>query len=321
MKTGGLIVAAGKTSRMEAFRPLLKLNGTTVIQKEIDTLRRGGVTPIVVVTGYDAKELEKHLAHRGVICIRNEQFAHTEMIDSVKLGIEYLKNQCSRILFLPVDAPLFSADTLELVLKSQSEIAIPVHDGKKGHPVLISSAVFPSILNYHGEGGLRAALSHSGYDEEQIEVSDPGIVLEVNDDASYRQVLDYEQESIHSRKLDYHIRLVVGKNDDSFGPGVAEFLERIDRGGSMLSACKEMNMSYSKGWKMVKDAEECMGFPFLDKKAGGSGGGNSHLTPRGRDFLQRYRNMQRDIERTADAFFHLYFDNIESKAADPAKKG
>lgn len=311
MITGGLITAAGKTSRMEAFRPLLRLNGTTVIQKEIDTLRRNSVSPIVVVTGYDAEELEKHLAHRGVVCIRNERYEDTEMIDSVKLGVEYLKNRCDRILFLPVDAPLFTAETVGSVMESEADITIPVHGGEKGHPILISRSVFPSILNFSGEGGLRTVLSSGDFKVQTIEVSDPGIVLEVSDDESYRQVLDYEQESIHSKKLDYHIRLVVGKNDEAFGPGVAEFLERIDRGGSMLSACKEMNMSYSKGWKMVKDAEECMGFPFLDKKAGGSGGGNSRLTPQGRDFLRRYRSMQHDVERTAGAFFHLYFDDLE----------
>ena len=70
--TGALITAAGRYDGMDEFRPMLKLTGSTLIQKEIDTLRKAGASPIVVVTGYEGEQLERHLSHRGVVCIRNE---------------------------------------------------------------------------------------------------------------------------------------------------------------------------------------------------------------------------------------------------------
>ena len=48
------------------------------------------------------------------------------MLDSVKLGIRAVKKECGRALLLPSDTPLFSAETLELVMASKAEIAIPV---------------------------------------------------------------------------------------------------------------------------------------------------------------------------------------------------
>ena len=52
------------------------------------------------------------------------------------------------------------------------------------------------------------------------------------------------------------VRFRLAKSDTFFGPGVAEFLTLVDQSNSMQTACKEMEMSYSKGWKIIKKAEE-----------------------------------------------------------------
>ncbi len=307
MQTGALIVAAGSPREMDAFRPLLKLNGTTLIQKEIDTLRRANVSPIVVVTGYEADSLEKHLAHRGVVCLRNDNYEGTQMLDSVKIGLQYLQDKCDRILLLPADSPLFSSDSIEKVMASRARIAIPYHEEKSGHPILLHRSVFPEILEYEGEDGLRGAIRNSSVRPQEIPVSDEGILMEVNSEEEYQAALAYEKKSLDDTRLTFSVRLTLEKPDTFFGPGMADFLELIEEKGSMLAACKLMGMSYSKGWKMVKAAEDNLGFPFLEKKAGGSGGGNSRMTEEGRQFLDRYRRMQRDVQHTAEAFFHMYF--------------
>ena len=307
MQTGALIVAAGRPREMDAFRPLLKLGGTTLIQKEIDTLRRANVSPIAVVTGYEAETLEKHLAHRGVVCLRNDRYEETEMLDSVKIGLRYLQDQCDRILFLPADSPLFSSDSLEKVMAVRARVAIPYYEDRSGHPILLHRSVFPEILAYDGEEGLRGAIRNCSVLPQEVPVSDEGILLEVNSEEQYRKALDYEKKSLESRQLTFQVRLTMKKTDAFFGPGLADFLELIEEEGSMLAACKIMEMSYSKGWKMIKSAEENLGFPFLERKAGGSGGGNSRMTDKGRRFLMNYRAMQRDIQHSAEAFFHMYF--------------
>ena len=46
-----IILAAGQSSRMGAFKPLLPFGDTTVIEHTIDYLRRGGIETIIVVVG------------------------------------------------------------------------------------------------------------------------------------------------------------------------------------------------------------------------------------------------------------------------------
>ena len=309
MSAGALIAAAGKYEAMEEFRPMMRLHGTSLIQKEIDTLRRAGISPIVVVTGYEAENLEKHLAHRGVVCLRNENYEKGEMLDSVKIGLAYLQSRCSKVLFLPADAPLFSVKTLEAVLESRAAIVLTACQGKKGHPILIRKSVIPEILAYSGDFGLAGALAASGALTETVEVEDPGILMEVSGEEEYREILDYEKQFSEGRDLFFILKIIMGKGEPVFGPGVADFLKRIDEKGSMLSACKEMGMSYSKGWKLIKTAEEELGITFLERQAGGADGGSSHLTEKGRKFLEAYLAMEADVSRAASAFFHMYFDS------------
>ncbi|MFQ8843121.1 MAG: hypothetical protein ACLR8P_21860 [Clostridium fessum] len=44
--------------------------------EEIDTIRQAGISPIVVVTGYQADVLERHISHRGAVCIETSGMRH-----------------------------------------------------------------------------------------------------------------------------------------------------------------------------------------------------------------------------------------------------
>ena len=68
-------------------------------------LARTGVSPVVMVTGYRGEELKQQLKDTDIIFIQNRQYASTEMLDSLKLGFEAIKGQCSEVLVMPVDVP------------------------------------------------------------------------------------------------------------------------------------------------------------------------------------------------------------------------
>ncbi|MDD3346586.1 LysR family transcriptional regulator [Oscillibacter sp.] len=77
-----------------------------------------------------------------------------------------------------------------------------------------------------------------------------------------------------------------------FGPGAAELLEGVDREGSLRGAAGGMGMSYSNAWTTLRECERALGFPLLERKAGGPAGGCSVLTPRGRALLEGYRRLE-----------------------------
>jgi molybdate transport repressor ModE-like protein len=94
--------------------------------------------------------------------------------------------------------------------------------------------------------------------------------------------------------------------DKCFGPGIAELLERVDRLHSLRKATIEMDMAYSKAWRIVKTAEENLGFKLLKSVTGGRGGGGAELTEDARRFLTSYRRLEKLVrEYTDEAFVEI----------------
>ena len=296
---GAVILAAGKSAYMEELRPLLTVGSKTIIQNELDILRRAGISPIYVVTGYRAEELERHLSHRGVIFVRNEAHDTSRMLHSVKLALLAAEKEVSRVLLFPADVPMVNAATVETMADAPGPAAIPVCGGKKGHPVMLERSIFPQILAYEGEGGLSGALAALPAGQRgpvnMVEIDDPAVLMNMNTSGDYEDLLAYEKSSREMRPLGVSVSVTIRKPEPCFDGMTAGFLEAIDRGGSMLAACQETGVSYSKGWKMVKLAEDTLGIRFLERRTGGQKGGASRLTEEGRVFLSRYRALEEKI--------------------------
>ena len=196
MKFGAVIAAAGKSSRMEAFKPLLKIGALSAAEHVIKNLHAAGVVDIVLVTGHNAKELESSLQHPDLVFLRNDAYESNEMFDSIKLGLEYLKDKCRKILVSPVDVPLFEAGTARELMKSNISVAIPLFENEPGHPIVIDCGVVPYILEYNGRGGLRDAITNLALDVEFIQVSDKGVLFDMDTPADYEALVKMHYKSI-----------------------------------------------------------------------------------------------------------------------------
>ena len=195
MKTGAVIVAAGMSSRMKAFKPMLKLQNSTIIKTVISTLRAAGVDEIAVVTGNNAELLSEHLSATGVTCLFNSRYETTEMFDSAKIGLDYLKGRCGRVFFLPGDVPLFSRHSLKSMAeemdRSGCEILMPMHDGKPGHPILIDSGAISFLINDMGSGGLKGAIDRFPGLKKTLQLDDIGMTLDADRPEDYERLKDY----------------------------------------------------------------------------------------------------------------------------------
>lgn len=198
MKTGAVIVAAGMSSRMKAFKPLLALCGSTMIGTAIESLRSAGIGEISVVTGNQSEKLQKYLSGTGVICLYNDKYETTDMGYSAKIGLSYLENRCDRVFFLPGDVPLFSKQSLVSMLndmeKSNCEILLPVRGGKMGHPILISSSAIPFLIHYKGDGGLKGAIDSFAGLKKTIELDDIGMMLDADRPEDYERLKEYAEK-------------------------------------------------------------------------------------------------------------------------------
>ena len=80
------------------------------------------------------------------------------------------------------------------------------------------------------------------------------------------------------------IRLRFDTQEKFFGPGVCELLELIDETGSVQKACARMELSYSKGSKMLKKLDQVIGISIVERWTGGAGGGGARLTEAGKSW-------------------------------------
>lgn len=103
------------------------------------------------------------------------------------------------------------------------------------------------------------------------------------------------------------ITVRIRSNERFFGPGIAQLMETVDRCGSLRQATLEMDLSYSKAWRIVRNAEENLGFKLFETNKGGYDRGGAVLTEEGRRFLDSYRRYQKAVEAYAEEAFLDYF--------------
>ena len=156
-----IIVAAGYSSRMKRFKPLLSLGGSTVLEQIVRSFRDGGIRDIRVVVGHRANELLPVLERLGVQAIVNTHFSEG-MFSSVSAGVQSLSPEVLGFFLCPVDNPIVKRHTLEVLQKTffstEFGIIYPSYQGLRGHPPIISRRYVNEVLAWTKLGGMRALL-------------------------------------------------------------------------------------------------------------------------------------------------------------------
>ena len=178
-----IILAAGYSSRMGSFKPLLSLGKGTIIEGVIALFRASGIDDIRVVAGHNKEALLPVLKHQAVTPVENPDF-HQGMFSSVQAGVSGLSPETDAFFIMPGDIPLVQPATIQCLMARYEEtpncIIRPVYEGKKGHPPLIPYSLAETILNYRGNGGLREILKQRQSLASDIEVPDPNILVDMD---------------------------------------------------------------------------------------------------------------------------------------------
>ena len=306
-RVGAVIAAAGKpvyprTSETSDFPE--KLGSITALQRMIRTLQRVEADPIVIVTGYEAEKIQKQAASLHAICLFHEKWESTDMLASAKIGLAYVKDLCDVVLFTPADIPLFTADTAAALLSSDAPAAIPAKNGRRGHPLLLRTSLIPAILSYEGEDGLRGALRSLGIVRQTIPVEDEGVLFNTKYDTNWEELVQKQ----NAQPLQMHVDITLSQELPFFDTHTASFLRVIERTQSVRSACKQMNLSYSKGWHMLNRMEEQLHYPVVVRNPGGAGGGCTYLSPKGKEFLEKYEQLIRKVSAFSKEMYQKLYE-------------
>ena len=302
-KIGGLIIAAGGGKKEEPFRPLKKLGAITSIKRIVLTFQQVGISPIVVITGEQAEEVEWHLAEYGVVFLRNENYEKTEMFDSARIGFEYLKEKCDCVVFTKLDVPLFTTETLKRIIQKEGLAVSPVYQGKTGHPISLDKTLIPKILEYDGRDGMRGFLHSIQSGRVWLNVTDSGIIKSADElEAEYELVERHNKQMLHP-----YIRLSIEKERPFFDARAKLLLQLIEDTHSVKGACNRMALSYSKAWNLLNEMEQQLGFQVVKRKHGGKSGGRTELSQEGKEFLERYIEFEQNLRLFAEKEFQRLF--------------
>jgi CTP:molybdopterin cytidylyltransferase MocA len=160
-----IILAAGQSSRMGAFKPLLPFGDTTVIEHTSDYLQRGGIDKVIVVVGHRAADIKMHLQKTGITFATNPD-ADSAMTTSIILGVRALPNEAEAVVIAPVDHPAVHPEVVTRLIKEWRQgagLVIPTNEGRGGHPVLIDLRFRDELLNLDPARGLKSFFdSHRG---------------------------------------------------------------------------------------------------------------------------------------------------------------
>ncbi len=91
------------------------------------------------------------------------------------------------------------------------------------------------------------------------------------------------------------VKLIIGENRPSVGPGVFALLRAIDEKASVSEAARSLDLSYSKAWKIIRQAEENLGKKLVLRKSGGPGGGSAQVTPEGLALIKAFRKTEKQV--------------------------
>lgn len=178
-----ILLAAGYSSRMGAFKPLLPLGDDppTVLEIVASSYRKADVARCLVVTGYNAEALYPEAARLGLVAVHNPHFDEG-MFSSICAGLAAVGDFSGHVFVQPVDIPLVRPDTLKRLAAAardvEQPVLVPEFCGKSGHPVVLRTDILPHIVQWRGEGGLRKALEQ--FSVCRVPVADSGILHDMD---------------------------------------------------------------------------------------------------------------------------------------------
>ena len=193
---GGVILAAGYSSRMGDFKPLLPVGGEPALKRCIDTLTAAGAEP-AVITGHRREELSPLVRQWGAAEIVNPDYAEG-MFTSVLAGVGYFAERgAEMILLLPCDCAAVPKEAVRQLIAcagDKGEYALPVYEGKNGHPLLIPRRYYDEILRFTSPGGLKGARSLHGDTLLRLDMPWQGTVLDMDTPEDYDALCRYAED-------------------------------------------------------------------------------------------------------------------------------
>lgn len=165
------MLAAGSSSRLGSNKLLVPLDGETVVRRVARRAVDAGLSPVIVVTGFEAERVGAELEGLAVVPVTNREHA-LGMHASVRIGIGQVPADCDGLIIILADMPLVTSAMLTALVArfrgGLEPLVISRYGEVQAPPTLYSRALF-SALGAAGEGCGRQVIRDHKHEAAELQ--------------------------------------------------------------------------------------------------------------------------------------------------------
>ncbi len=193
-RVAGLVMAAGRSSRMGANKLLMDDDGKPIVARVVEQAQAADLAEIIVVTGHQEAEVRAALAGQRVRFVSCPDYADG-MSASLRSGLKALPADIDAALVLLGDMPRVGTALLRRMIAAFNPtegraIIVPSFQGKRGNPVLWDRRFFGEMTELAGDVGARHLIGEHAELVTEIAAEDGGIFLDIDTPEAYRTLKD-----------------------------------------------------------------------------------------------------------------------------------
>jgi len=183
---------------MGRVKALLPWGDAFLLDRVIENAYRSKLAGLIVVLGYQAENILEKVNFKDSRVIVNPDYrmGHSS---SLRSGLDAVPVDVDGAMFLLGDQPFVGPKIINSLIrafqKRPASLVIPIHQGKRGNPVVAHRSIFNIVQEITGDTGPRVLFRSLQKQIEEVEVFDPGIHLDMDTIEDYQRFVGFSDNN------------------------------------------------------------------------------------------------------------------------------